>query len=538
MSLRSRLLLALAAVSLVALVAADLVVYAQLRSFLFSQIDSSLESAHAPVEQLARAGAERDNTLPGGGVGTPTTTVATAAGAASTPTTTTPATTSPGGPVRSLSPFCSAAAVALIPGSAVEVLDRDDRVLTGESCSNNLEGGTRYLPVLPARLAGFQPTGPRHDPVLYLTTASSPSGGPSFRVRLQVLPNGDYLMLAEPLGSTAGTLHRLLLVELLVTSGALALALGLGLVLVRAGLRPLRAVGQTADRITAGEFHSRVPGESTRTEVGHVAAALNSMLGRIEEAFGQRDATEAELRASEQRLKRFVADASHELRTPIAAISAYAELFDKASEGHEEDRARIMRGITRESYRMGRLVEDLLALARLDEHRPLRRQSVELVGLAAEAVQTAAAVGPEWPVLVEAAGPVEVPGDPLQLRQVLDNLLANVRAHTPAGTGATVSIEATTDGALIKVADDGPGIDPAIASQVFERFFRADPSRTRSTGGTGLGLGIVAAIVDAHGGSVSIGARRPDEVERRGTVIAIRLPGDTTATAGEVPAPD
>jgi len=516
LSLRSRLLLALAAVALVALVAADVVVYTSLRSFLFDRIDSSLENAHVPIERLVATSGETDNAAaPENG------------GAAS-------------GSGSALSPFCSTAAVALIPGSVVEVMDRDDVVVKGETCSNILSGGTHYLPVLPKPLPALRTARPGQDPTQFLTLSSTPAGGPDFRVRLQKLPRGDLLMLAEPLGSTTSTLQHLLVVELLVTSGALALALGLGFALVRAGLRPLRAVEQTADRITAGEFHSRVPGESSRTEVGHVAAALNSMLARIEEAFAQRDATESQLRASEQRLKRFVADASHELRTPIAAISAYAQLFDKASAGHEEDRERIMRGITRESHRMGRLVEDLLLLARLDEHRPLRLHLVELVGLAAEAVQTAAAVGPPWPVRLEAAGPVEILGDPLQLRQVLDNLLANVRAHTPPGTAATVAVAAEDGGAVVSVADDGPGIDAELASQVFERFFRADPSRTRSTGGAGLGLGIVAAIVDAHGGSVSVAARHPDQTEGRGTVITISLPArplGPPVAPPDVPAP-
>jgi two-component system OmpR family sensor kinase len=265
----------------------------------------------------------------------------------------------------------------------------------------------------------------------------------------------------------------------------------------------------------------RVPGENDRTEVGRLARTVNVMLSRIQQAFAQRDATEAALRASEERLRRFVADASHELRTPLAAVSAYAELFDRGASEHPDDLRRVMTGIQGEASRMGRLVEDLFLLARLDEGRPLERQPVDLTALAAEAVQTATAVGPAWPVSLAAERPVEVIGDEARLRQVVDNLLANVRAHTPAGTPVVVSVSAVPtptgpDEAVIEVADRGPGVGEG-AARIFERFYRADPSRSR--GGTGLGLAIVAAIVAAHTGRVAA-TDRPGG----GTVVTVRLP--------------
>jgi two-component system OmpR family sensor kinase len=237
----------------------------------------------------------------------------------------------------------------------------------------------------------------------------------------------------------------------------------------------------------------RVPNANTSTEVGHVATALNVMLERIESAFG-------DLQSSENRLRQFVSDASHELRTPIAAVSAYAQLFTQGAAERAEDLPRLMQGIERETRRMARLVEDLLLLARFDEQHAVAAEPVELVGLAAEAVETARMVGPGWPVNFVATEPVEVLGDPSALRQVVDNLLANVRAHTPEGTQADVVVGRDGATAFVEIVDNGPGISEADAATIFERFFRADPSRSRETGGAGLGLAIVASITRAHGG--------------------------------------
>ena len=238
---------------------------------------------------------------------------------------------------------------------------------------------------------------------------------------------------AQPLVDQDSTLHTLFLTELAVTAGALVLALAGGWWLVRLGLRPLEDVERTADSIAAGDLDQRVPGADQPTEVGRLARALNVMLERIQAAFSARVASESRLRHNEQHLRQFVADASHELRTPIAAVSAYAELFERGGAEHSEDLPRIVSGIRTETARMDRLVNDLLTLARLDEGVPMEMVPVELVSLVSDAVRTAAAVGPEWPVQFSAARPVEVTGDKDRLRQVLDNLLANVRAHTAGG---------------------------------------------------------------------------------------------------------
>ncbi len=225
-----------------------------------------------------------------------------------------------------------------------------------------------------------------------------------------MLVNGDYLIVAQPLGDTVSTLHHLLAIELIVTGAAVMVALLGGLWLVRIGLKPLRVMEATAESIADGNLTERVPGENDSTEVGRLARTLNVMLNRIETAFRARVASEERLRDSEGRLRRFVADASHELRTPIAAISAYAELFGRGASEQKEDLERLMGGIRNETGRMEHLVSDLLLLARLDEGRPLELRSVDLVSLGADAVHTAMTVGPSWPVTFEASQPIEVIG--------------------------------------------------------------------------------------------------------------------------------
>jgi two-component system OmpR family sensor kinase len=219
------------------------------------------------------------------------------------------------------------------------------------------------------------------------------------------------------------------------------------------------------------------------------------MLGQIEAAFEARA-------ASERRLRRFVADASHELRTPLAAVRAYAELFTRGAAERPDDLARSMQGITRESERMSLLVDDLLLLARLDEGRPLEAQPVQLDEVVAEAVETATTVDPDRPVSFEAE-PTPVVGDRERLRQIVDNLLANVRSHTPPASPVRVRVGSHERHAVVEVADSGPGFADGDARRVFERFYRTDTSRSRASGGVGLGLSIVAAVAEAHGGTAS-----------------------------------
>jgi two-component system, OmpR family, sensor kinase len=500
-SLRARILLATAVVALVALVVADFATYAELRSFLYGQVDDSLEMTHIAVE----------NSISGGGTGES----AEEGGESPSP---------PGAP----SPYCPSFdgmdvdTGGLSPGTVIEVRSPSGHPLY--RCGLAVLGSkTVAYPVLPGRITGFAANAADFDELTVYFSSPATSGPSSFRVRASVLRSGpavgDQLIVAVPLASTAGTLHRLLLLEATVTGAALVGALLLGWWLVRVSLAPLRRVEHTAGAITEGQFTERVPGDQARTEVGRLSRALNVMLERIEGAFAQRDRTEAELRASEERMRRFVADASHELRTPLAAVTAYAELFDQGAARRPHDLERVLSGIREESARMGHLVEDLVLLARLDEGRPLQLEPVDLVELAGAAATTARAVGPEWPVRIQARQPVEVLGDRLRLRQVLDNLLANVRTHCPEGTTATITITSSGDRAQLQVADDGPGLGEEEATRIFERFHRSDPSRSRHHGGAGLGLAIVAAIVRAHGGTVGASPAVPG-----GAVFTISLP--------------
>jgi two-component system OmpR family sensor kinase len=491
-SLRARLLVALAVVVLLSLVAGDVATYRWLRSVLLVRVDDQLQTDHRPIESALELGG------PGGGPGQ-------------------------GGPGQGSSSCPTDALQQAAPGTFVEVRTPTGTVLCQQVAYG--PGGNSSRPVLPSRITGFSTSLDPNEPVKYFDAPSTEGGAP-FRVRASQLQNGNILVLAVSLADVTSTLHHLLWIELLVTGGSLILACVLGWWLVRIGLRPLSAIETTAGNIAQGGLGQRVPGESKRTEVGRLAGVLNVMLARIEGAFAVRDAKETELRRSEARMRRFVGDASHELRTPLAAVSAYAELFERGASQHPEDLPRVMSGIRTETSRMGHLVDDLLLLARMDEGRPMDMSAIELVGLAAEAVDAARAVGPQWTWRLEAQQPVEVQGDKARLRQVLDNLLGNVRAHTPPGTTATVRVATAGAEAVCEVADDGPGIDPATADRLFERFYRADASRSRASGGSGLGLSIVEAIVAGHRGSISA---RPGE--DGGSVFTFRIPLPETSPA-------
>ena len=350
-------------------------------------------------------------------------------------------------------------------------------------------------------------------------TVHAEDGGEAIRVRVSRQPDGGVLIIGQTLDSVELTRHRLLLVLGVGTLSAL-LAVGLlGSWFVRVGLRPLRAVERAAADVTGSDLDRRVPGASETTEVGRLATAINTMLDRLHRAFLQREQDVEALQASEARMRRFVADASHELRTPLAATAAYAELFERGARDRPEDLARAMAGIRAETSRMAELVNDLLLLAQLDEGRPLDLSEVELADIAAAAVQAAHAVAPDRHVQLHVDDVVAVRGDPGRLRQVFDNLLGNVRAHTPPGTECIIDISRDGDQAVATVVDEGPGLAPDVLARVTDRFFRADASRARSSGGAGLGLSIVAAIIEAHHGSTIV-----DSPEGGGLRVTIRIP--------------
>jgi two-component system, OmpR family, sensor kinase len=489
-SLRSRLLVAIGIIALVALVAADVATYSALQNFLYQRVDQQLDQLHGVYEQRANSGLTLTCFEPGKVPGA--------------------VPVGPGGNQGS-------GPLPDVQLPAAEVRTTSGQLVGGQSCPAYVAGAA-YSPLISGTITGFSEAADGSE-VTYFNAPSVQSGGPEFRVRASALPDGQVLVVAQPLGDTQSTLHRLFLIELAVTAGAIIVALLAGFWLVRLGLRPLREMERSAELIAEGDLTERVPGENDNTEVGRLARTLNVMLARIESAFGARLASERRLRASEARLRQFVADASHELRTPIAAISAYAELFGRGASEQKEDLERVMEGIRGETGRMEHLVADLLLLARLDEGRPLELRSVDLVALCAEAVHTASTVGPEWPLTFAATEPIEVMGDATALRQVVDNLLGNIRAHTPAGTTAEVTVSREAADAVISVADNGPGMTAEEAAHIFERFYRSDPSRSRMHGGAGLGLSIVSAIVHAHGGTVAAEGRAG-----AGTTFTVRLP--------------
>lgn len=320
--------------------------------------------------------------------------------------------------------------------------------------------------------------------------------GHHVRVLLDRSADGGSIVIAVPLDDVDSTLSRLLQAELIVSAAVLAALAALAWWVLTVGLRPLDRIADTADAITGGDLARRVPAASPRTEIGRVAVALNTMLVQIEAALAQS-------RASERRLRQFVADASHELRTPLTSIRGYAELFRRGAAERPADAAIAMRRIEDQSTRMTRLVDDLLQLAHLDEEQPLQICEVELTRLVSTAVREAHEAG--GLTITSALDPsVVIEGDELRLRQIIDNLLTNIRIHTPEGTRAHVTLRSDNRQAVLEVRDDGPGIPAEHAAHVFERFYRADASRSRAAGGSGLGLAIVASTIQAHGGRVHL----------------------------------
>jgi two-component system OmpR family sensor kinase len=467
-SLRARLLAALLALTAVGLLLLGTITYLEQRSFELDRISDQARSAppavRAALEEQGIAGLpsrdEGRERPPGGGPGS-----------------------------------------GLPPGTYGEVRDADGNVLG----SHVFETGVDIT---------AEPDLPSDIPVGRVFTVHGKNGDDSeYRVFAQSDPRGmTTTVVAVPLGDVDQRLNRLLLVEALVIAAVL---LVLGIVawaVVRVGLLPLDRMGHTAGAIAGGDLSHRVESTDPRTEVGRLGIALNAMLDRLERAFSQRQ-------ASEERLRRFLADASHELRTPLASIRGYAELFRMGAARDPAEVAKAMQRIEDEAARMGVLVEDLLTLARLDEIAEAPHTAVDLSALAEDAVSDARATAPGREIALAAEPGATVLGDAHQLRQVLGNLLRNALVHTPAGTGIEVSV-ANGDGRVrLQVRDHGPGLPTGDPEALFERFWRAEGGRERGRAGAGLGLAIVAAIVDAHEGRVGA-ANAPDG----GAIFSVDLP--------------
>jgi two-component system OmpR family sensor kinase len=323
--------------------------------------------------------------------------------------------------------------------------------------------------------------------------------GSDFRVATTVLPSSlGSVIVAQSLEDFDQTTGRIGVVFLIIGLLVLFFIAFASRQVIKISMRPLEKIEHTAEKIAAGDLSARLENFEPDTEVGRLSTSLNIMLSRIEESFAVRT-------LSENKLRRFVADASHELRTPLTAIRGFAELHRQGAVPEGEKTRELISRIEKESIRMGYLVEDLLMLARLDQSRELVMDSFDLSTLVNEAVTSATASGPDHSVTSQITPGVMTIGDADKIYQVVTNLLANARAHTPAGTSIKVSVGSNESGAFVSVADNGPGLSKEDQARIFERFFRVDPSRQRSAqDGSGLGLSIVDAVMRAHGGTVSV----------------------------------
>lgn len=365
-------------------------------------------------------------------------------------------------------------------------------------------------------------------PVGEPTNAALPGYG---TYRVMATDVGDArVIVGMSLSDTNQTLAALAFVIAVAAIAAVTIVLLMGDVIIRRALRPLTSVIATTERISQlplasgdAQLTNRVRIEEPASEVGRVQESMNRMLTHIEEAFEARA-------VSERRVRQFVADASHELRTPLAAVRGYAEITQKHEANLSDDSRASLERIEAAAHRMQALVDDLLLLARLDEGREIERGEVDLSLLVVEAVADAQAAGDGHPISLELPEqPVVVGGDPLRLQQIVANLLANARVHTPPGTAIDVHLRAEGGDAVIDVIDAGPGIPEQLQQTVFQRFARGDSSRSRATGSSGLGLAIVQALVDAHHGSISL-----ESVPGR-TAFSVRLPLWQSAARGEAP---
>lgn len=476
LSLKARLLLSVIGLVTVALVVAGIATYTALEQVMTGQLDDSLRSARHSSFQFWRD-------YNSGRFGPP-----------------------PG-----------------VPGGSYLALYTPSGQPVGTALAIELPNGHTGAPVLPRRF----PAATEQEPVLLSVPGTGAVG--EYRV-VMAAPDeagGDVFVLAEPLTALNQVLTRLLLLEAVV--GAVVLVAGgvLAWLLVRASLRPLERMQDTAAAIAAGDLTRRVAAADPGTEVGRLAVSLNAMLAQIESAFAERT-------HSEQQLRQFMAAASHELRTPLTSIRGYAEMLRRGAEGSERDAAVARRRIEEESVRMTGLVDDMLLLARLDQGRPLEHQRVDLGRLAADACEDARAVARSRRISLDAPGNVWLAGDEMRLRQAVGNLVRNALVHTPARTPIEVSVGTDNGMAVLQVVDHGRGLGDEEKRRIFEPFYRGGVGRSRDRGGAGLGLSIVAAVVAAHGGEV-----RVVDTAGEGATFRVILPLAPAGSAGshDPPAP-
>ena len=461
-SLRNRLLLATVVVAAIGIAASDFAANTALRSYLIKQVDSQLQNiTNGSLGRLDRAGIDN-----------------------SAEQSDESQTFRPVRPLRNV-PTSTMVTLLDLKGNTVSTLGGDISMMMGGATPNFTNLNSKQI----AAKNGLP------------FTIHGKGDLPDIRAIAKVLPSGlGSVVVSTSLADVENTQNKLQGFFFLITVIVLLLIAGVARWIIHVSLRPLREVEHTAAAIADGDYSARLPEVDESTEVGRLSASLNTMLGRIEDSFAIRI-------ASESRLRRFVADASHELRTPLTAIRGFAELHRQGAVTGEEKTRELVGRIEKESIRMSSLVEDLLLLARIDQAPSFNKAPVELNKVVNDCVVSARAAGPDHPVAVETGGIDEnfVLGDETRIHQAVQNLLANARTHTPTGTPITVSINSSDTETTISVHDEGPGLAPEVQEKIFERFFRADPSRARTGGeGSGLGLSIVDAIMQAHGGSVTL----------------------------------
>ena len=456
-SLRNRLILAAVFLASLAIIASDFAANTALRSYLISQVDNQLFSiSSGSLERLDRAGIAPQSEFE-----------------------------------ESRSPFRVLQPIRGVPTStSLTLLDREGNLIGqvgGELAGQNF--GVTGLKVSQVERYENKPF-----------TIEGEGRNPDVRALALVLPTGmGSVIAANSLEEVDKTLSQLRFLFFFLGLIAIFLTALVSRWIIAISLRPLDKVEETAEAIAAGDLSARLPAAKPDTEVGRLTTSLNMMLSRIEQSFSVRV-------ESENKLRRFVADASHELRTPLTAIRGFAELHRQGAVSGEEKTKELISRIEGESIRMSSLVEDLLLLARLDQARELDFEPVDLNTLIVEVVASAKAAGPNHPIELNLP-PEElfVLGDSRRIHQVVANLLANARTHTPLGTKINVTARQTLAEVIIEVADNGPGLSKSDQERIFERFFRADPARVRHSGeGSGLGLSIVDSVMKAHGGYVSV----------------------------------
>lgn len=477
MSLRARLLVAVLALTALGLMALSLVTSAALRSYLVDRVDQQVrEAVPAASIQMLRSVSPTEG---------------------------------PSGPfqlpLQGPGPGPDLGAAQLPLGTYAELRSADGSVVASQSFPSDATG--LPTPKLPSSLTA---TAIGDEPQPFEVDATS---GSDFRAIAVAVPQSeDVVVVAIPLTEVDRTVSRLQRIELIVSLAVLAALAAAALIAIRIGMRPLARIEDTARAIAAGDLTQRVEDTNPKTEVGRLGIALNEMLTQIETAFAERE-------ASEERMRQFLADASHELRTPLSSIRGYAELFRIGAASDPGDLEKSMARIEAESERMGRLVDDLLALARLDEVRQAVREPVDLTEVAHEVLSDALATDRHRSIELTAPASAMTTGDPDQLRRLLANLVANALRHTAPHTQVEIAVTSANGIARMTVRDHGEGLSPGSEAHVFDRFWRDDSGRSRDRGGTGLGLAIVAAIAEAHGGHVEA-ANAPEG----GAVFAVTLP--------------